>query len=137
MVDTKAAPLRRVEVITGVERRRYWSDDDKARVLEETLRPGAVISEVARRNGLSPQQVFTWRRRARRAAARLAKNDAPAFVPAVVVDAAALTSTSTGEAASRPAPVLELEVGGSSVRVWREAGVDLVTAVIRALKGSR
>ena len=68
MVSTKDVPLRRVEVIAGVERRRSWSDDEKARILEQTLTPGAVISEVARRNGLSPQQLFTWRRQARRMA---------------------------------------------------------------------
>jgi transposase len=36
--------------------------DDKARIIEETLAPGAVVSDVARRHELSPQQLFTWRR---------------------------------------------------------------------------
>ena len=137
MVSTKDAPLRRVEVIAGVERRRSWSDDEKARILEQTLMPGVVISEVARRNGLSPQQLFTWRRQARRMAEKLAV-EAPVFVPAVVDDgvvtqpaAVALTSE------SKPAPVLELEIGGSSVWIWREAQIDLVTAVVRALKDNR
>ncbi|WP_375167019.1 transposase [Bradyrhizobium brasilense] len=40
--------------------------DDKARIVEATLVPGAVVSEIARRHGLPPQQVFTWRRQARR-----------------------------------------------------------------------
>ena len=51
----------------------------------------------------------------------------PAFVPAVV-DVAALLTTGAAEGASKPAPVLELEIGGSSVWVWREAKIDLVTA---------
>nr|WP_249157506.1 transposase [Bradyrhizobium diazoefficiens] len=46
-------------------RRRWFSKDDKARIVEETLVPGAVVSEIARRHGLTPQQVFTWRRQAR------------------------------------------------------------------------
>lgn len=137
MVSTKGAALRRVEVITGVERRRRWSDDEKARVLEETMQPGAVISEVARRNDLTPQQLFTWRRQARRTAARLAMVDAPAFVPAVIDDRGAASLTPTAEAAVKPPPVLELEIGGSSVWVWREADVGLVTAVVRALKSGR
>ncbi|WP_091966414.1 transposase [Bradyrhizobium shewense] len=41
------------------------SKDNKARIVEETLVPGAVVSEIARRHGLTPQQVFTWRRQAR------------------------------------------------------------------------
>ena len=58
----EATAVRRLEVITGTGRRRQFSEDFKASIVEETLVPGAVISEVARRNGLSPQQVFTWRR---------------------------------------------------------------------------
>jgi transposase len=62
MFEPEAPSVRRLEVITGTGRRRRFSDEDKARVVEETLTPGAVISEVARRHGLTPQQVFTWRR---------------------------------------------------------------------------
>jgi transposase len=55
----------RVEVLGGVQRRRRWSQDDKARIVEETLAPGAKVSEVARRHGISASLVFTWRREAR------------------------------------------------------------------------
>ena len=55
----------RVEVLDGVERRRRWSRDDKMRIIEETLAPGAVVTEIARRHGISTSLVFTWRRRAR------------------------------------------------------------------------
>jgi addiction module HigA family antidote len=43
----------RVEVLGGVERRRRWSRDDRARIVEETLAPGAKVSEIARRHGIS------------------------------------------------------------------------------------
>ncbi|WP_456661125.1 transposase [Bradyrhizobium sp. LB13.1] len=45
----------RVEVLGGLERRRRWSQDDKARIVEETLAPGAKVTAVARRNGSSGQ----------------------------------------------------------------------------------
>jgi transposase len=61
-------PVHRLEVITGTGRRRF-SDDDKARIIEETLSPGAVVSEVARRHGLSLQHLFGWRRQARQPSA--------------------------------------------------------------------
>ena len=57
--------VRRIELITGPERRRRWSEDDKARIVVESFAPGANVSAVARRNGLSPQQLFAWRREAR------------------------------------------------------------------------
>lgn len=63
--DDAVAPVRRIELITGSERRRRWSEDDKARIVVESFKPGANVSEVARRNGLSPQQLFGWRREAR------------------------------------------------------------------------
>ena len=53
--DDASSGFRRIELITGTGRRRRWSTDEKARILVESLRPGANISEVARRNGLSPQ----------------------------------------------------------------------------------
>lgn len=63
--DDSIMTVRRIELITGDGRRRRWSDDEKARIVVESMRPGANISEVARRNGLSPQQLFGWRREAR------------------------------------------------------------------------
>jgi len=55
----------RVEVLGGVERRRRWSRDEKMRIIEETLAPGAVVTEIARRHGIATSLLFTWRRRAR------------------------------------------------------------------------
>ncbi len=63
--DDPSSGFRRIELITGTGRRRRWSTDEKARILVESLQPGANISEVARRNGLSPQQLFGWRREVR------------------------------------------------------------------------
>jgi transposase len=53
-LEPKRSP-RRIEVINGAGGRRRWSADDKARIVEETLAPGAVVSEVARRHGPTPQ----------------------------------------------------------------------------------
>jgi transposase len=63
--ERPARSLRRIELITGTGRRRQWSSQDKVRIIVESLAPGANVSEVARRNGLSPQQLFGWRREAR------------------------------------------------------------------------
>jgi transposase len=40
--------------VLGIERGRHWSKDEKAQIVEETLAPGAVVSEVARRYGVAP-----------------------------------------------------------------------------------
>src|SRR5256886_14117567 len=55
-------PSDRIEVITSVQRRRRWAASEKVRMVEETLEPGATVSLVARRHGVAPNQLFTWRR---------------------------------------------------------------------------
>jgi len=52
------------EIIT-VERRRRWSDEDKRRIVGEALAPEASVNAVAKRHGLHPSQIFSWRRRLR------------------------------------------------------------------------
>jgi transposase len=78
-LDPKSAAPRRIEVITGPGGRRRWSEEEKARAIEESLAPDAVVSQVARRHGATPQQLFTWRRDARQKAAETS----PPFVPAI------------------------------------------------------
>ena len=79
----------RVEVLGGLERRRRWSRDDKARIVEETLAPGAKVTEVARRNGVAASVVFTWRRQARTVA-----QVEPRFAPVQIAAAEAIEKTS-------------------------------------------
>ena len=144
---------RRLEVITGTGRRRWFSKDDKARIVEETLVPGAVVSEIARRHGLTPQQVFTWRRQARRLPTPMA--DDPQFVPAVVdamVPAVAVgrerkiaRRKATPDVGARrcdaqahcDAGGIEIEAEGVTIRVGRGADVAMIAAIIHALKASR
>jgi len=83
----------RVAVLGGLERRRRWSQDDKARIVEETLAPGTKVTEVARRNGVAASLVFTWRRQA-----RTAERVGPCFAPVRIAAA-----VETGEENSKPA----------------------------------
>jgi transposase-like protein len=76
--DGAVARVRGIELITGTGRRRQWSEEDKARVVVESLEPGANVSEVARRHGLSPQQLFGWRRQARQLSNESAREAAKA-----------------------------------------------------------
>lgn len=133
-----AMSAQRVEVFTGAGRRREWRDERRAAIIAESYAGTLSVCDVARRHGLTPSQLFTWRRNARRRGASSGDEQNVSFVRAVVADEVdAATMGKAGEIASKSAPVLELEIGGSSVWVWREAEADLVTAVIRVLKGAR
>src|SRR5271156_488377 len=85
--DVAKGGFRRVEVLTGPARRRRWSAEDKARIVAETLVPGACVSEVARRWQGSSQQVWGGRRAARRgmspAPTTTTGSTAAGFVPIV------------------------------------------------------
>src|SRR5690348_11954810 len=78
--------IRRLEVITGVGGRRAWSDEDKGRIVAESFAAGANVSAVARRYGLRPQQVYTWRRLARDGALVVPSEGALGFVPVIAAE---------------------------------------------------
>ncbi len=57
--------MRRMTVISGAERRRRWSGEDRARTLAAISEPGAVVAEVAHREDVCTSLVFEWRREMR------------------------------------------------------------------------
>src|SRR3954454_20711860 len=58
----RARPDRGVEVRVRPVRRRSWPDEDKLRMVRETLAAGAVVQVVADQNGVSTGQLYTWRK---------------------------------------------------------------------------
>lgn len=160
-----ATAFRRIELITGTARRRRWSSDEKARIVVESLRPGANVSEVARRNGLSPQQLFAWRRRAhalfqedadqarddqpattvappsrQRKAPRVERPeigaDAPAFAPVVIAASSPASPLPSAQPARADASWLEIAIGDTLVRVSGQVETAMLTAVLRAVRRS-
>lgn len=79
-------PVRRLEVFTGAGRRRKWSGEDKVRIAAEVVASGEGVFRGST-HGLSPPQLFGWRRQSREAAGGHSEADEVQFVPAVVVDA--------------------------------------------------
>ncbi|MGY4567970.1 MULTISPECIES: IS66-like element accessory protein TnpA [Bradyrhizobium] len=117
----------RVEVLGGLERRRRWSQDDKARIVEETLAPGAKVTAVARRNGVAASLVFTWRRQA-----RTSEQAVPSFVPVQIAATEAeetpkLLSAGDGRgrsvAAAARIGLIEIDLGNRR-RIRVDAHVD-------------
>ncbi len=128
---------RRVEVITGSRRRRDWTPEEKDRIVGESLRPKANISEVARRNGVSRGLLNIWRRQTRAlAASPPAKGE---LFATVLVESDATHRDQSASSVSRPAPsgAIKIDIGGATIRVPK--GVDRATldAVISALRMAR
>ena len=137
---TPAGEVRRIEVFTGSATRRRWSPEEKARIVAESNAGAGTVCDVARRHGLAPTQLFTWRR-----VAKLPRevHAAAAFAP-VVVEAATLPAVTGPRVEPKPKKTrrsrqggIELEIDGVVMRVSRGAEAKTVAAVIKALKAGR
>ena len=165
--DADVVGVRRIELITGVmpaacsahTRRRDWSDAEKTRILLESAEPGANISDVARRNGLSPQQLFGWRREVRalladgppieaastRASARpgsgktkVRGTPAPAaaqhFAPVVLAAPGVALPASPPQSSDKTRGVIEIVIGDALVRVVGKVDRSTLVEVLAALR---
>ncbi len=122
-------PVRRVEVFTGTGRRRRWPAEQKALIVAETYEAGETVSAVARRHGLTPQQLFAWRRQAQQARTRESRM---AFAP-VVLEGSRSRAAVPIAPSSGSSPVIEIMIGAATVRV--PPGTELATlqVVLRAV----
>ena len=133
-----------VEIITGRERRRRWSLQDKVRLVAETHEPGSMIRAVAARHGVCESLLFTWRRQAREGLLGQAL-ESPVFVPVQMVGP---TSTAVALLDERPCPapspssrsanapgLIEIDLGnGRQVRVGRDVNLAVLRRVLAALR---
>ena len=118
-------PVRRIEVITGETGRRRWPADEKARILEEAAVPGAVVSEVARRNGMTPQHLFAWRREAK----QRSSESGLAFTPVVLT-----TDPLPSPRSDSSAPCIEIAIAGALIRVPPGADARVLSLILQTLK---
>ena len=119
---------RRVEVLTGTRRRR--SAEEKARIVAESLAPGAVARTVALRHGVHPNQLYGWRREFRMIGGTAEPGLACGFVPVAVADQAPCRGGGLSAGA------VEIEVGGAVLRAVPGVAMDFLSAVLRAIRGS-
>jgi transposase len=121
--STNAGDFRRIEVITGVGRRRRWTDEEKAWIVAESLDPMTTVSAVARRYGLHASQLFVWRQQLAASAAR----KAPAFVPVLMAEDGAPPSEMAGR--------MEIALGPAVVRVGPDVDAAALRRVLEAVRG--
>ena len=111
--------ISRIEVLSGPERRRRWSAEQKQSIVAEAFAPGASVCEVARRVDLVPSLIYRWRQELRSAAAGFSE---------VVVAPEPSERTVAAPAA------LVIELGRDiRVRIAATAPKELASAIIKAL----
>jgi transposase len=137
------------EVLVGPERRRRWSAEEKSRIIAESLRPGAQVTDIARRHGVSRGLLYTWRREAGCALSSSVMPPEPDFVPVLLSapkgphGAVAVAETPDPDRGSQRAPKRRAPTGGE-IEVVLPCGAHLtlrgrveataLRAVLSALK---
>ena len=136
-----------VEIITGLERRRRWSDEEKLQLVAEACRPGNSVSQVARQRGISASQLFGWRRQALAKGLITDNRSVPSVAPALtfspvevaeepaIADARGEVRPARRRKAARTSGTIEIALKtGDQVRVEGCADVSLVARIISALR---
>lgn len=145
--DVGTSGVQRFEVFTGAGKRREWPPEVKVSIVAESFSGQESVCAVARRHGLSPSQLFTWRRELRKqlegrgVVLPATTPMAPSFVPAVIdplpaSDPAPAIRHSRKRRRSN-ASAVELEIDGVAVKIGHGADAGVIAAVIEALKAQR
>jgi transposase len=128
-----------MEIITGVERRRRWRDEEKLRILAELDEPGARFNDVARRHDVSRGLLWQWRDAQRRG--KLVA-EAPGFVPLRIMPELTVPEPQGSVPAASTDPENEadnrIEIllpDGTAVRVAEGISAAVLRRVLAALRG--
>ena len=130
-----------MEIITGVERRRRWSLEEKLRIVAETeQQPGSGIAEVARRYEISRGLLWNWRSQVRRGVLR--PEPPPVFLPVRTIsdlatgnDAKHATPSATAGAELVSGGKIEITLpDGTSVKIGHDVGLATLRRVMTVLR---
>jgi transposase len=136
---SKPEPVRRLEVFIGAGRRRSWTAEQKAQILAESYESGEKVSAVARRHGLTPQQLFGWRRDAQRAVARRRAGEQarrPVLAPVIVDAAQPSTQVPVAPAQLSGSLAIEIVIGSATIRIAPGIDAGTLAMVLRAVRAA-
>lgn len=136
--DIRRPQVSRIEIFAGSGRQR-WDDAVKARIVAESLAPGAIVTHVARRHGCRPQQVHDWRRLARQGILVLPGGSPQSAAPSTPMLVPLLAEASPDPALKRPKACAEIvvEIDGAVVHVRGRPEGDVLNDVFSALRRTR
>ncbi len=104
---------------------RLWPKELKGRIVRESLAPGVRVADVARRYGMSAQQLTTWRRAARSGRLALMADDAAEFVA---------IELSESPAPSKSYAKIEITIGKVVLRLEGDTASTCIADIVAALE---
>ena len=132
--------MQRVEIITGKERRRRWSDDEKRRLVTDAFGPGAIVAQVARQHGVAESCLYTWRKQFAESAPGGVRPVRPQLIPVMIEGASptpAATAAPTSEAPPIPRHAIITLPDGTRLEIAAGYPVSALKALISALRQTR
>jgi transposase len=114
--------------------KRFRTKQERRQIVEETQKPGASVSVVARAHEVNANQVFFWRRQYREGWLDEKKENSTALVPVKITSGSkALTGAQRESKAGAPSGIIEIDLGHARVRIEGAADADCVRAALQGL----
>ena len=127
--------MGRMEIFTGQERRRFWSEEQKLSILSEAFDGDRSVADVAREHDLIPQQIYTWRRRFIAKGILAVSDEVPNFLPVTIAPPVAEDGKEPSRKVRARPPRIEIRCkGGRILKISADMNYDLLQGLIRTVE---
>lgn len=126
-----------IQVRGRESKRRFRTVEEKRRIVEETLQPGASVARVARAHGVNANQVFGWRRLYQQGRLERRSSETPDLLPVRVIGTTAMgAARSTGTRRRRtPSGMIHVELPKGQLRIAGRVDAEALRVVLEKLLG--
>jgi transposase len=131
--------VQQVEIITGTERRRRWSEDEKRDLVSAAFGRGAIIAQVARQYGVAESCLYAWRKRYGASGGDKVTPDRPGLIPVMIEDASrpATVAAARSETAAISRHAIITLPDGTRLEIGAEYPILALKALVAALRPTR
>jgi transposase len=130
IVDTSQ---QAIQVRGSGSKRRFRTVEEKRRIVEETLQPGASVARVARAHGVNANQVFGWRQLYRQGRLERKQRQAPSLLPVRVTNATAAVESASGSTRRSRSGVIHVELLKGQLRIAGHVDAEVLRVVLEKL----
>jgi transposase len=109
--------------------------EEKRRIVEETLRPGASVARVARAHGVNANQVFGWRQLYRQGRLERKERETPSLLPVRITNATVAVRSSGASSRRTPSGMIHVELPKGQLRIAGRVDAEVLRLVLEKLLG--
>jgi transposase len=128
--------MAKVEILTGVERQRRWSTEQKLLILQEAFGVDGTVSDVARRNDVLPQQIYAWRKKF--SLPKLNSPEIASFIPVSLIGGSESSSDSSKRSGVR-LKCKDVEIvlrNGRLLRIAADMDLEVLSSLVACVEAA-